>query len=204
MTVKGELAKEKIIRATTQLINDESDMNNISMRLIAKTAGLNVSSINYYFQTKDNLIQESIRIRGIRVIKRWFDVASTLNVDPVSKLRIFMKNLGEFYARHPNVMKILTHNEVFKYVQDDTLTAMEYGLVLPLLKEIFPEKSEGEIKLVISTVIGGMAIAFMRAIYYPHYNPFDFFDKVERDKYCNTLVDYMLVILKSNVCSTSE
>jgi len=61
MTAKGKLAKEKIIKVTTQLVDTEADTKNISIRRISRLAGISLSSINYYFQTKDKLIEESVR-----------------------------------------------------------------------------------------------------------------------------------------------
>lgn len=52
--------REKILRVAHQLFG-ERGFDGVSVREISKTAGVNISAINYHFENKENLFKETIR-----------------------------------------------------------------------------------------------------------------------------------------------
>ena len=55
--------KEKIIEAAGIMIKENTDVNKITVRGIAKLAGVGTGLINYYFGSKDNLLAAAIEKR---------------------------------------------------------------------------------------------------------------------------------------------
>lgn len=54
--------KKHIIEVTTMLIEEYGgDTKNITARLIAEKAGIDLGLINYHFETKDNLITACVQ-----------------------------------------------------------------------------------------------------------------------------------------------
>ena len=49
-------AKERIMNTMVKLLLERKDVNKITTREIAKLANVNSASINYYYQSKDNLV----------------------------------------------------------------------------------------------------------------------------------------------------
>jgi AcrR family transcriptional regulator len=197
MTLKGDIAKEKIVKVTTQLIDREGDANSISIRRIAKLAGVSLSSINYYFRTKDELIEESVRIRVNRVMTKWLELETGIDADPLTKFRMYMHNLGEFIYRHSKVMKVSIINVVTHHEADDCMTYSNEKVVFPLLKAICPDKEDWQIKIVIEMLFNSIYMSLIRNINYPEHSAVDFFNDESRKNFINMLVDSMVLVLKS-------
>mgnify|MGYP006306720171 FL=1 len=60
MTREDSATKNKIIDVTIDLIKEKKDVSKITIRRIAKEAGVATSMINYHFQTKVNLINRAV------------------------------------------------------------------------------------------------------------------------------------------------
>jgi len=61
MTEKESSTQETILLATINCIN-EHGLEHITTRMIAEKAGANIASINYYFRTKDILVNKALEI----------------------------------------------------------------------------------------------------------------------------------------------
>jgi len=130
-------------------------------------------------------------------MKQWLDLERSLNVDPVAKFRIYIHNLGEFMARHPKVMQVSILNVYSHYEPDDSLTYFHEKDVIPLLKSICPDKSEQQIKIVISLCVDSIYLTLLRRIHYPEKCVCDFFNQESRNKYLDILVDSTVLVLRS-------
>ena len=58
--MKREKTKDKIIKSTLQIMSKDG-VHSITVRKIAVAAKVNIAAINYYFGSKDSLIQESLK-----------------------------------------------------------------------------------------------------------------------------------------------
>ena len=61
MAENGPSTQEAILLATIDCIN-ESGIEQVTTRMIAEKAGANIASINYYFRTKDILVNQALEI----------------------------------------------------------------------------------------------------------------------------------------------
>lgn len=97
--------KEKIIYATIECIEKEG-VQNLTNRKIAKEAGVNSAAINYYFGSKEHLIDEvkKITLKNIFEDKHWeaFCKLDEKNLQKDS-LQNFLEHILEGVLNYPNI-----------------------------------------------------------------------------------------------------
>lgn len=59
--MKADSTKEQLINATIQLLSSHRDVSSITAREIVAKANVNLAMINYYFKSKEELINISIK-----------------------------------------------------------------------------------------------------------------------------------------------
>ena len=75
MTDKEPSTQEAILLATIDCIN-ENGLEHLTTRMIAEKAGANIASINYYFRTKEILVNQALEITIKHMLE---DVNETVN-----------------------------------------------------------------------------------------------------------------------------
>jgi TetR/AcrR family transcriptional regulator, regulator of cefoperazone and chloramphenicol sensitivity len=75
MTEKEFSTQEAILLATIDCIN-ENGIEHLTTRMIAEKAGANIASINYYFRTKEILVNQALEITIKHMLE---DVNETIN-----------------------------------------------------------------------------------------------------------------------------
>jgi len=75
MTEKEPSTQEAILLATIDCIN-ENGIEHLTTRMIAEKAGANIASINYYFRTKEILVNQALEITIKHMLE---DVNETIN-----------------------------------------------------------------------------------------------------------------------------
>jgi AcrR family transcriptional regulator len=197
MKLKRENAREAILEATIGLLDEVQDCSRLSIRIIARNAGVSTGIPNYYFGSKVNLIKEAVYQKGEKWLKWWFEFSHSLDGPPEQKIRLFCRTLGNYYAENPNIMKILLNNDIFVEFKDTIRMRFNHEISLPLSKEISPDKSDEDIMMVVFIISDSFDLTFMRAISKHPDIGFDYFDKPSRDKFIDKLVDYNLLLLRS-------
>ncbi len=172
--------KEKLVEVTTDLIKEKKgNLNNITIREIAKRAEVGVGLINYHFQSKENLINLCVQriISGVIVTAKadMSDLSPLDRVKASAKIPIdfLMENpdisrisiLGDFIEGHPDDNTFQTLARYFYYVRQADTSADNF------FKAIF--------------FIHGLQGIFLRWELYK--DKFDFSDKVERDRLMDML-----------------
>jgi AcrR family transcriptional regulator len=198
MNTRGSETREKIVNATLRLINADADIQNLSVRQIAKLAGVSFSTINYHFLSKDSLIIDSINASINKVIYRWIELNKQLDMEPHKKLRLLMQNTGEYYARHPNTMRtsLLQHFSTLQQSNSNLYYFIDAALI-PVLIEIAPEKSRLDIERTVEMVFLSFPQAFLHFMSHPERSSINFFVKEEREAYFERFVDILLFALRS-------
>jgi AcrR family transcriptional regulator len=104
--------KHKIINTTIKIIQEEHDFSDITIRKIAKKAGIGVGLINYHFQTKENLINIAVRTFINEIICGWNDATLTPKSDSKVELLCNMFQVcSDFLAAHPKISRISILND---------------------------------------------------------------------------------------------
>jgi len=101
-----ESVKQKIISSTLELIGNEG-VDEITVRKVAKNSSVNVAAINYYFGSKEKLVEESINHFFEDKIVTIFQVLDNENYNTEQKLYHFFINYINELAKNPGFPKSL-------------------------------------------------------------------------------------------------
>ncbi len=135
-------AKEKLLQATLEILDEGVDPDKITTRDIAKRAGVNSALVNYHFQSKDNLIEQAIGVKMIGIADQMYDPKNSHD-SPVEKLKRMMKKNAELAIRYHFLMKKAISFEL----KNGSYATVQ--TILPVVKEIFQgQKTEQELQLI--------------------------------------------------------
>lgn len=192
MGKEKKTAREKIIYTTTQLIKEFGDISKITIRDIAVQAEVGSGLINYHFQTKENLIEICV----LRIVSQFIEeiekLYDELELSPIEKLKYVFKVKCDFIVENPMISKISMIRELNTETLDDN-TDQSAKVHFKVLKEIFGDrKTDKELFFILHILMSSIQVAFLRNDVIKVYMEMDFFDKEQREKYIDTLVDYLM------------
>jgi len=178
-------AKEKIFQAVLELAASEENIENITSRKIAKKANVNLALINYYYQSKEKLLKQAAEIKMASIINQVLG-QNDGNEDAVVKLKRLLGTTADFSFRHNDIFRIAVAGELKEGCKNSC------ELVMPFLREIFKNKSESELKIIVLQLM----LPFHHIVLYPdvykNYFHTDFFDEKQRTQMINKMVDSIL------------
>jgi AcrR family transcriptional regulator len=94
-----ESAELRIIEAAIAAI-EEYGFENATVRRIAAKAGVNIASINYYFRTKEQLLEKVIRLTLDNAFD-WSELAYAESLPPKEQLYAIMDHLSVIALNYP-------------------------------------------------------------------------------------------------------
>lgn len=104
MASKKHAMKEKILASAIDCI-EEQGLPAITIRSVAARAGVNSAAINYYFDTKEALIEEAL-VRTLGEFKRIpEETLLAEDLDPRVRLRSFYAALFDSLIRWPRIVR---------------------------------------------------------------------------------------------------
>lgn len=134
-------AKERIMNTVVRLMMEQKDTSKISNREIAQLAGVNSALINYYYQSKENLLNQAVGVCMSRMAGHLLG-NRPVTEEPLSRLKNMLRGISAFAVEHRFLSEISISAEM-KNGNEATV-----GTILPLLKELYgDQKSELELKL---------------------------------------------------------
>lgn len=179
-------AKERILNIMVGLLLEGKDVNKITTREIAKLANVNSASINYYYQSKDNLVFKAVEICMENMAKKLFG-ADMQNEDHVSRLKNMIKEISTFAFNNYYLSEIAISTEI----KNGSINTCQ--IILPLIEGIFKEsKTQSELKLMALQIITPMQVMFLNANDYKEYLSVDIFDEKLRNSLLDKMVDNIL------------
>ena len=185
MKTDNAKAKEKIFQAVLELVESEENIENITTRQIANKANVNLALINYYYQSKENLMSQVAEIKMTSIINQLLG-RSNLNVDASARLKELLTATADFSFKYNHIFKIAVARELKEGCKNSC------SLVMPFLKEIFKNENELELRIVALQ----MMVPFHQIVLYPeaykNYLHTDFFDEKQRTHMINKMVDSIL------------
>jgi AcrR family transcriptional regulator len=179
--LKNSNSKEQLIAAVIKLLSESEEPANITARQIAAEAGINLAMINYYFKSKDELLNVAIG----KIIESSAEKFRTPSADipPKEQLREMLLFLGGQVMKYSGYTKI---SIPYILLQDEIKSPL---YILPYLKAYFgEEKSELECRIIAYEMLSFMQLAFFRSDAFYRYTGVDLAD----EKTCNKLVDMQL------------
>lgn len=96
--------KTKIILATIECI-EKDGYNAVTTRNVAQAAGVNNAAINYYFGSKDNLLEETFTFTLSHFFIDLNEILKDHNLNTYSLLKVFLSFLLEGLINYPNLVR---------------------------------------------------------------------------------------------------
>jgi len=181
---KASNTKDQLIKSVIELLEECNDVSEITSRKITERAKVNLSTINYHFASKDELI-------SIAVNKLIGDVADTYFQDIKNSDKAPRKKLRDFLSRISDI--VVDYKKYTKKMMPYILLKEEFTQVidiLPLVKECFHgSKSDEECKIISYQLISFMQLVFYRADEFKAFSKINVMNKPERDRLIDIQLD---------------
>lgn len=181
-------AKERIMETVVNLLMQKTDMTTITNRHIAALAGVNSALINYYYQSKENLLYSAVGVCMGNVFEEIIE-KSTGNTPPIERLKHMVKAIAEVAFDNYSLAEIAFTHDMGKGSVDTT------QMLLPLLKEIYGDtKSETELKVLGLQLIIPLQSLFLNAKDYKNFLLFDIWNTSMRNEMIDKMVNNIISV----------
>ena len=103
-------AKQQLILRVSSEVFAEQGFEATSVRDISRAAGVSLSGLYYYFESKQHLLY-LIQSATFTFVLESLKARLTGITEPEERLRLLVLNHIEYFLTHPNEMKVLSHEE---------------------------------------------------------------------------------------------
>lgn len=184
--------KEKIIHAAIELIEEsEGDTRNITLRTIAKRAGVGLGLINYHFQSKDNLITICIQRIIHQVVFRFRDRKQRENETEAQsdkeRLTGWAIQVFEFLFTNSAVSRISILGDMADYQTECNSVNTQRDFMMALKEN----RNEQAKQLLIFMLTASMQVAFLSGNTSKEILGYDLHRKEERDIFITRTVSML-------------
>jgi AcrR family transcriptional regulator len=192
--MKMDAIEQKMIEKTIDSI-EKYGIENVTIRLIAREAGVNSAAVSYYFRSKENLVAIALKT-ALENAFEWSDFKPLEQSDARALLKAVLGFLADGALKFPNLTKAFITDAFLK--EDYSGAAIEkinaFGqLVLEKLRPLCPEYDENTLRLIVHQAFACGMLQFMTLP-----RCFDAFlgdslaDDAFRTQYIDSLVDRLL------------
>ncbi len=185
-----DVTKEKILGVVLNHIS-ENQTHQITIREIARLAGVNSASISYYFGSKDNLIQEACT-HYYDIGNKIFEDLGKDDYEPREKLKRFLVKYTNHMFKYQGFLKVQIsqyiseteiRSDIVKWLQTNSkLLATTIGAIT---KEQDPEILCFKSIQLLSSIV----YPFLLCKYSNGFGGLDFSNEAVRVKYIETMLD---------------
>lgn len=159
--------KTKILQATLDLIKSEG-FESVTVRKIAADSGTNVALVNYYFGSKDRLINEALSL-FLSSFQGTFDLLDDDATAPKQRLKQFLTRYVEVIQQYPELVSRIfaLGGAVFtsQYEYGQFLRNIGFTKVQAILQEITGEENAEVLMMMIMQLFGAVFLpALLRSI----------------------------------------
>jgi TetR/AcrR family transcriptional regulator, regulator of cefoperazone and chloramphenicol sensitivity len=112
---------ERILQATLSIIGNEG-FQKITIKKIAELAEVNIAAVNYHFGSKDNVINEAMKILTRKLMK-CFEMLDDKEILPKERMRKFLLKYSDTALEYPDVFRnfisdtINNNDKTFEYIE---------------------------------------------------------------------------------------
>lgn len=182
--------REAIVAAAIQLIADHrGDAAKVTVRDISAKAGVGIGLVNYHFQSKEKLIEYCVQLIIGRIIEGFPPLYASLEMQPLEKLRYLLKATASYLADNPGMSRLsVSHDIVAASVGDNTEQTTK--VYYPVVREVCGnDVAAQEVYMMLHMMISAIQVAFLRCDELKALSGFDYFDKTQRNKFVDRVID---------------
>lgn len=182
--------KERLFRATIELLAQEPDVEKVTVQQIAERAGVAVGTICYHFGSKNSLIISVLKQQALCVLNKFDQHAVENFPDPIKRIQALLKLL---FNLDPTKEKTAQFMLTVGVLQDN----MQIPLYLvSILKEILGEgQDELELRILALQLLEPLYSASCNPVPFRFYSGVDIYNKKEREHFIDLLVNNSLKMI---------
>lgn len=183
---KSDKTKNQLIQAVIELLRECYDISELTSRKITEKAKINLSTINYHFGSKDELVNIAVN-KLIEEVSHSYFKGNNAEENPRNKLKSFLISICDMVVDYRKYTKdtipyILLQGKFNEAIQ-----------ILPLVKACFEEgKSDEECKIISYQLISFLQLVFYRSDEFKLFSGVNIMNKEERDRFINMQTDLLI------------
>lgn len=168
MAEKEPSTQEAILLATIDCIN-ENGIEHLTTRMIAEKAGANIASINYYFRTKEVLVNQALEITIKHMLE---DVNETIdNVD--LEFREILKGVIYYMISGASINMGITSAHLYRLVIDKDYDSISAKSFLSAFNSLlgravlnFPNHDKDQLKRVLASIFSSIMFMMLTPFFF--------------------------------------
>jgi AcrR family transcriptional regulator len=170
------------------------------VRSIAAAAGVNIAAINYYFKSKDKLIESAMKQTINELLKDAGKAVEMAKQQPLAAITFLYEYLFEGLIRYPNITKAHLH-DVLNHGKYRGYFVVSFNKLLRSLFEAMPLKSSARKQLsqtVIRHISGMLFLGLAPMLFYPATRK-NYLDITDRKDLLGAIAKEIDAVLKGGV-----
>lgn len=183
--------REKIVRSTLDLIK-KNGFQNVTVRKIANNAKVNIASINYYFGSKDAVINEALKHVTDELLGS-FGILEAKDLEPELKLRKFLQDYSDVIDKYPDIIRnfisLIMNNCETQITYKDFLKETGFRLIKEAIQELHPNEDEATVKMRVMQLMSCTGYPILLGHNLIDISSFDYSSQEQRYKYMELLLN---------------
>lgn len=194
MSLKDLPTRDRIVAATIKIIGQEG-MPSLTTRKIAQEADVNIAAINYYFGSKDKLIELAFEKTMDEMAGLPEDLLDLQQLDDRERIRVFLAGLMGGAIKYPGLVKAHLY-PTFVHNDYDTLFVKRFNLFLAdIHNRVSALKGKDKKQDLKIALVQMMSAILMPAVFpkiFQDFSQIDFENLEARKAYIDRLLHYYL------------
>jgi len=191
-----EAAREKIIIAAIEC-TERKGIHTVTVRDIAQQANVNVAAVNYYFGTKEKLLEEMLKFTLYNTLAENIDEIEQVHRDHYSVIKAWFMDFLQGAIRFPNISKAHIYgplmNNDYKGVFVEWLNDFCSRLADKIIELKRPAVQEQGIKLAVAQMMSAIFLMGTMPDLFDRFLDVDFKDSLEKqEEYVDRLLEHYL------------
>ncbi|OAA89267.1 TetR/AcrR family transcriptional regulator [Clostridium coskatii] len=184
-------AKDRILNSTLYIIGKEG-FQNVTIRKIAAAADVNVASINYYFGSKEGVINEALKCLTSKFMSS-FEILENKQITPIDRFRNFLRSYSDASVEYPDVFRNFVNQliiykddlkfDYIKFIEDERVFKIK-----DILSEVTGIKDEEKLSMMALQGIASLIFPVISDNQTRKFSNLNYKDKNVRHKYIDVLI----------------
>jgi AcrR family transcriptional regulator len=194
MSTKETSVRDKIVQAAIDCIEREG-IQAVTIRSIAKEAGVNSAAINYYFRTKEILVKEALQFTINHVISDWEQIFNLNNLSPRARVELFFKEFMDGAVRFPGISKAHLFEPFVQNKNENDFVRSFNGFLKTLLKQLkkaAPSQTEKQLKFTVVQMVTSIMFTALMPDFFQDLAGISFKDAKARKTFVDHLMEHYL------------
>lgn len=150
--------KEHILKVTHDYIM-QTGFEAVTTRKIAALANVNIAMVNYYFGSKDKLLNETIKLI-LNSYKGCFSILDQANLPAKERMEIFLTEYARTFQKYPELLRQIIRHSSFPFDSQfefaHFVKTMGFPKVTAVLKEMTNELDTDKLILTSVQIFGAL------------------------------------------------